>query len=94
MKSTQGIWRLYLAGKRAALFHCEYAVLDGFFNALKIPTEVLTVLGCPALFSLEALQTMSDLVMSTSPGKKVLKEDKVRKLRSPIVNHGAETLSK
>lgn len=65
-------------------------MLDGFFDALKIYAEVLNVLEQPALFSVEPLQKMSELVMSSFPGKKILKEEGNQKLWSPIVNHGVE----
>lgn len=34
--SKQGIWRIYLAGKRAVLVYCRYAGIDEFVDALKI----------------------------------------------------------
>lgn len=51
-----------------------------FSDASYAPTGVLNVLGHPALFLEEPLQTMFGLVMSTFSRKEVLKEVENRKL--------------
>lgn len=54
-KNRRDIWRTCFSGKRAELFLCQYAVLDGFADALEIPTEVMNVLELPASLFVEAL---------------------------------------
>lgn len=61
-------------------------------EAFKILTEVLIGLRWPVSFSLEPLQKLLDLVMSTIGGKEVLEEEKIMKLCKSIVNHGIESL--
>lgn len=51
--SRGGIWRTYFTGKKAELFYCKYAVLEGFADTLKIPTKVLNMLKHPAWLSVQ-----------------------------------------
>lgn len=41
------MWRTHFVGKKAELFHCEYAVPDKFVDGSKIPTEALNGLEGP-----------------------------------------------
>lgn len=93
-KSRQVIWRSCLSRKRAELFHRKYAVIDEFKDVSRIRTEVLNVLEHPALFSLELLQTLFDMVMSIIPEKELLEVEKNQNLWKPIVNHAVESLGK
>lgn len=69
-------------------------MLDGFADSSKFPTETLKVVKRPASLSIESLQTMSGLFMSTFRGEEARKEEKIRNLWNPIVNRAVESLSK
>lgn len=71
-KSKKGIWRTYFARKRVELVHSAFAVLDGFADDFKIPSEVLNVLERPAPFLVGPWPTMFDRVVSTFSGEVAL----------------------
>lgn len=62
--------------KTAELFHCRYAVLDGFVDVPEIPTKVLNVLEWPASLWVEPLLTLLDLFISAFLKEEVLSLEK------------------
>lgn len=69
-------------------------MVNGFADALELPTDMLNVLEWPALFSMEPLQTIFDLLISTFPLEEVIKTNKDQNLCSLLVNHSVESVDK
>lgn len=91
-KVGQDIWRAYFAAERSELFYHGYAVLDGIVEASANPAILLNALRHLASTSPKPLKTLFDLLMSTHPGERNLKEAKSLKLCNSIVNHCWESL--
>lgn len=81
-------------GRRAELFHCRYAVLEGFATASEVRTEMQNVLRWPASFLVEPSETMFDLVMSLFRGYEALKKEKDQDFWNPIVDQGVKIMDK
>lgn len=69
-------------------------MLDGFSDALRIPTEILNVLERQASFLAEPSQSMFKLVLSIFPLEEELREEKNPSLWKPILNHRVRSLDK
>lgn len=76
------------------LFYCGYTMHDGFEDVLKIPTDVLSLVRWPALFSLDPIQTLFDLVRSTFPATEELGQEKKQILWNLILNNDMKSLDK
>lgn len=77
--------------KKPELLARGYAVLDRFAVASKILTDVLNMLEPQALFSVEPLQIMFDLVIFNFTAEEVLREKETRNEWDPILNRVVES---
>lgn len=86
------IRKTYFSEVKTELFHRKYAVLYGFAVTSLIPTIVSNALSWPVTFSVEPLQTLFCLVMSTFRAEDSLKKNYKQTPWSPVINHKVSSL--